>query len=64
MTDQHFATSTTPLTMPLSTEKTIILSGLLNGKWINTEYQLNNQDWRDALKLFRDANTTVKIRYQ
>jgi hypothetical protein len=63
-------TSTTPPaasrqgTIPLSTGKTVILSGLLNGKWIENEYQLNDQDWRDALKLFRDIGTSVRMRYK
>jgi len=51
-------------TIPLSTGKTVILSGLLNGKWIENEYQLDDQDWRDALKLFRDIGTSVRMRYK
>jgi hypothetical protein len=63
-------TSTTPTatsrqgTIPLPTGKTVILSGLLNGKWIENEYQLNDQDWRDALKLFRDIGTSVRMSYK
>ena len=51
------ATTSLQETIPLPTGKTVILSGLLNGKWLENEYQLNDQDWRDALKLFRDIGT-------
>ena len=46
-----------------STGKTVTLSGLLNGRWIENEYQLNDHNWRDALKLFREIGTRVRMRY-
>jgi len=51
-------------TVPLSVGKTIILSSLLDGRWIENEYQLNDQNWRDALKLFRDIGTRVRMTYK
>jgi hypothetical protein len=50
--------------VPLSVGKTIILSSLLDGRWIENEYQLNDQNWRDALKLFRDIGTRVRMTYK
>jgi len=64
MTTSTAATTSLQETIPLLTEKTVILSGLLNGKWIENEYQLNDQDWRDALKLFRDIGTNVRMKYK
>ena len=58
------ATTSLQKTIPLPTGKTVILSGLLNGKWLENEYQLNDQDWRDALKLFRDIGTSVRMKYK
>jgi hypothetical protein len=64
MTPAAPATTSCQGTIPLSTGKTVILSGLLNGRWIENEYPLNDQDWRDALKLFRDIGTSVRMRYK
>jgi len=63
MTDQHSTTSTLP-TMNPTTEKTVVLSTLIDGKWIENEYQLNDQDWRDALKLMRGTGISVRLAYK
>jgi hypothetical protein len=50
---------------PLSpTKKTVTLSTLIDGKWIENEYQLNDQDWRDALKLMQGTGISVRLAYK
>ena len=44
--------------------KTIILSGLLDGRWIEREYLLNDHNWRDALKLFCEIGQPVRLAYK
>ena len=63
MTNQHSTTSTL-LTMLPPTKKTVTLSTLIDGKWIENEYQLNDQDWRDALKLMRGTGINVRLAYK
>ena len=63
MTNQHSTTSTL-LTMIPTTQKTVTLSTLIDGKWIENEYQLNDQDWRDALKLMRGTGISVRLAYK
>jgi hypothetical protein len=63
MTKQHSTTSTLPTMLP-TTEKTVTLSTLIDGKWIENEYQLNDQDWRDALKLMRGTGISVRLAYK
>ena len=63
MTDQHSTTSTL-LTMIPTTQKTVTLSTLIDGKWIENEYQLNDQDWRDALKLMQGTGISVRLAYK
>jgi hypothetical protein len=63
MTDQHSTTSTLPTMLP-TTQKTVTLSTLIDGKWIENEYQLNDQDWRDALKLMRGTGISVRLAYK
>ena len=63
MTDQHSTTSTL-LTMLPTTQKTVTLSTLIDGKWIENEYQLNDQDWRDALKLMQGTGISVRLAYK
>jgi len=63
MTDQRSTTSTL-LTMLPTTKKTVALSTLIDGKWIENEYQLNDQDWRDALKLMRGTGISVRLAYK
>jgi len=63
MTNQHSTTST-PLTMLPTTKKTVTLSTRIDGKWIENEYQLNDQDWRDALKLMRGTGISVRLAYK
>jgi hypothetical protein len=48
---------------PLFT-KTVIVSGLLDGKWIEREYLLNDHNWRDALKLFCEIGQPVRLAYK
>ena len=36
----------------------------IDGKWIENEYQLNDQDWRDALKLMRGTGISVRLAYK
>jgi hypothetical protein len=47
-----------------TTKKTVTLSTLIDGKWIENEYQLNDQDWRDALKLMRGTGINVRLAYK
>jgi len=63
MTNQQSTTSTL-LTMLPTTKKTVTLSTLIDGKWIENEYQLNDQDWRDALKLMRGTGISVRLVYK
>ena len=63
MTNQHSTTSTLPTMLP-TTKKTVTLSTLIDGKWIENEYQLNDQDWRDALKLMRGTGISVRLAYK
>ena len=63
MTKQHSTTSTLPTMLP-TTQKTVTLSTLLDGKWIENEYQLNDQDWRDVLKLMRGTGISVRLAYK
>ena len=63
MTNQQPTTSAS-LTMIPTTQKTVTLSTLLDGKWIENEYQLNDQDWRDALKLMRGTGISVRLAYK
>ena len=63
MTDQRSTTSTL-FTMLPTTKKTVTLSTLIDGKWIENEYQLNDQDWRDALKLMRGTGISVRLAYK
>ena len=44
--------------------KTVIVSGLLDGKWIEREYLLNDHNWRDALKLFCEIGQPVRFAYK
>jgi len=64
MTTDAVTTFSPQETVSLSVGKTIILSSLLDGRWIENEYQLNDQNWRDALKLFRDIGTRVRMTYK
>ena len=48
---------------PISS-KTVVLSTLIDGTWIENEYQLNDQDWRDALKLMRGTGISVRLAYK
>jgi hypothetical protein len=64
MTTDTAATFSLQGTASLSKGKTIILSSLLDGRWIENEYQLDDQDWRDALKLFREIGTRVRMTYK
>jgi hypothetical protein len=64
MTTDAVTTFSPQGTVSLSVGKTIILSSLLDGRWIENEYQLNDQNWRDALKLFRDIGTRVRMTYK
>ena len=64
MTTDAVTTFSPQETVSLSVGKTIILSSLLDGRWIENEYQLNDQNWRDALKLFRDVGTRVRMTYK
>lgn len=63
MTNQQPTTSAS-LTMIPTTQKTVTLSTLLDGKWIENEYQLNDQDWRDVLKLMRGTGISVRLAYK
>jgi hypothetical protein len=63
MTDQQSTTSASPIMIP-TTQKTVTLSTLLDGKWIENEYQLNDQDWRDVLKLMRGTGISVRLAYK
>jgi len=63
MTKQHSTTSTLPTMLPTA-KKTVTLSTLIDGKWIENEYQLNDQDWRDALKLMRGTGISVRLAYK
>ena len=63
MTNQHLTTPTL-LTMLPTTKKTVTLSTLIDGKWIENEYQLNDQDWRDTLKLMRSTGISVRLAYK
>jgi hypothetical protein len=62
MTNQQ--STSTLLTMLPATQKTVTLSTLIDGKWIENEYQLNDQDWRDALKLMRGTGISVRLAYK
>ena len=63
MTKQHSTTSTLSTMLP-TTQKTVAISKLIDGKWIENEYQLNDQDWRDALKLMRGTGISVRFAYK
>ena len=63
MTNQHLTTPTL-LTMLPTIKKTVTLSTLIDGKWIENEYQLNDRDWRDTLKLMRGTGISVRLAYK
>jgi hypothetical protein len=49
---------------PTATVKHIILSTLLEGRWIETAYALDDYRWKEALQVLRELNTTVKMTYK
>ena len=49
---------------PTATVKHVILSALLEGRWIETVYALDDPNWKEALKIFRELNTKVRMIYK
>jgi len=45
-------------------EGKLILAALIAGKWIETEYDVGNPVWREAIKVFRDLNVTFRFAYK
>lgn len=49
---------------PTATVKYVILMALFNGRWVETTYEVADPRWKEAIKLFRDVGTKVKMVYK
>jgi hypothetical protein len=62
-------TATLPDNQPKNLQKKrsegkLILAALIEGKWIETEYDVGNPVWRESVKVFRDLNVTFRLAYK
>lgn len=49
---------------PTATVKQVVLSALFNGNWVEMTYEVADPRWKEAIKLFRDIDTKVKMVYK
>lgn len=49
---------------PTATVRQVILSALLEGKWVETAYLVDDPRWKDALKVYSELKTAVKMSYK
>jgi len=63
MINRPLTNSTLPTMFP-TTQKTVTLSTCIDGHWTENKYPLNDQDWRDVLKLLRGTGINVRLAYK
>ena len=49
---------------PTATVKHVVVAALLEGRWVETEYEVSDRRWHDAIRALRDIGTRVRMFYK
>lgn len=44
--------------------KYVILSALIDGEWIETQYEVSDPLWKEAIRVFSDLHVSFRLAYK
>jgi hypothetical protein len=53
-----------PMIPPTATTSYVVLASLINGQWHENKYEVSDKNWKEALKILKDANVRCKLLYK